>query len=84
MVEKLIEKIIHVSSLEGDIVLDPFCGSGTTLVGAKRLGRKYIGIDINEEYCEMAKKWLDETTPVPTPKFKVNTWFQGEIKNGQL
>ena len=45
----LYERIIAASSNEGDIVLDPFCGSGTTLVAAKRLNRDYIGIDIQAE-----------------------------------
>ena len=39
-------------------VLDPFCGSGTTCVVALKHGRKYVGIDINTEYCELAKKRL--------------------------
>lgn len=42
-------------SNEGDVVLDPMCGSGTTLVEAKNLNRKYIGIDISKEYVEMSK-----------------------------
>lgn len=47
----------HISSWsnEGDIVLDPMCGSGTTCKAAKQLGRNYIGIDISQEYCEIAK-----------------------------
>ncbi len=41
-----------------DIILDPFCGSGTTCVAAKKLGRHYIGIDINKEYCNIARDRL--------------------------
>src|SRR5207248_8828074 len=45
--EALLERIIKASSKEGDIVLDCFCGSGTTLAVAQKLGRKWIGCDIN-------------------------------------
>lgn len=43
---------------ETDLIFDPFCGSGTTCVAAKRLGRDYIGIDISEEYCKIARDRL--------------------------
>lgn len=49
---------IKLFTLEGDVVLDPFVGSGTTCVAAKRLGRIYIGIDINKEYCDLAEQRL--------------------------
>ena len=45
------------------IVLDPFIGSGTTAMAAKQLGRKYVGIDINEEYCQIAKQRLVQIQP---------------------
>jgi site-specific DNA-methyltransferase (adenine-specific) len=56
--EKLIAKLILASCPPEGIVLDPFLGSGTTSVVAKKLGRKYIGIDMNEEYCAWAEKRL--------------------------
>lgn len=45
-------------SNEGDVVLDPMCGSGTTCVSARDLNRNYIGIDISEEYCQLAEERL--------------------------
>lgn len=56
--EKLLAKIILAGSNEGDIILDPFLGSGTSAVVAKKLGRKYVGIEIDEEYCLYALKRL--------------------------
>lgn len=53
--EALLARIIMVSSMPGDIVLDPFVGSGTTAAVAKRLGRRYIGIDLSPEYAERAR-----------------------------
>ncbi len=53
--EYLLERIILASTKENDIVLDPFCGSGTTGVVAKRLGRKFIGIDIELDYIQISK-----------------------------
>ena len=57
--EKLIAKIILASSKKGDIILDPFLGSGTTSVVAQKLGRKYIGIEINPQYCVWAEQRLE-------------------------
>lgn len=56
--EKLIAKMILASCPAGGVVLDPFLGSGTTSVVAKKLGRRYVGIEINEEYCVWAEKRL--------------------------
>jgi site-specific DNA-methyltransferase (adenine-specific) len=57
--EKLIAKLILASTHAGDFVLDPFLGSGTTSVVARKLGRKYLGIELDEEYCLMAQKRLE-------------------------
>lgn len=56
--EELAERVIKLFSFRGDVVLDPFNGVGTTCVVAKRLGRKYTGIDISEEYCKKAEERL--------------------------
>jgi len=57
--EKMLAKIILASSDEADVVLDPFVGSGTTSVVAKKLKRHYIGIEIDEFYCCLAEQRLD-------------------------
>ena len=58
--------ILERYSKPDQIILDPFCGSGTTCVAAKMLGRKYIGIDISEKYCEIARQKLEAVdTGVP-------------------
>ena len=72
---QLAEDHIVSWSNEGDIVLDPMCGSGTTCKVAKQLGRRYIGIDISAEYCQLAKARLsgEQATPMalPTPQLTV-------------
>ena len=59
----LLERLILMTTDEGDIVLDPFIGTGTTAVAAKRLKRRYIGIDIDPKYVEITKKNLESTKP---------------------
>ncbi|MCD6429190.1 site-specific DNA-methyltransferase [bacterium] len=54
----LIQKLIMASSNPNDLVLDPFVGSGTTAVAAKRLGRRFIGIEKVKEYCQIARQRL--------------------------
>jgi len=56
--EKLCEKPIKAGCPEDGIVLDPFCGAGTALLVAKEMKRRFIGIDIKQEYCEMCEKRL--------------------------
>jgi site-specific DNA-methyltransferase (adenine-specific) len=57
--EKLLAKIILASSTENDIILDPFLGAGTTSVVAKKLGRNFVGIEIDEYFCCLAEKRLE-------------------------
>lgn len=57
--EKLIAKIVLASSNKSDVVFDPFLGSGTTSVVAKKLNRHYLGIELNEQYCLWAEKRLE-------------------------
>ncbi|MGC8964308.1 MAG: DNA-methyltransferase [Brevinematia bacterium] len=59
----LLERLLLMSTDEGDIVLDPFIGTGTTAIAAKKLGRKFIGIDIDPKYVEITNKKLEETVP---------------------
>ena len=59
--EKLLAKIILASSNEGDIVFDPFLGSGTTAVVASKLKRKYVGVEVDEYYCCLAQKRLEDS-----------------------
>jgi len=59
----LLERILLMSSDEGDVIFDPFIGTGTTAIAAKRLGRRFIGVDIDPKYVEIANKKLEEVEP---------------------
>ena len=72
--EALFEKLVYGFSESTAIILDPFLGSGTTAVACKRLGRKFIGIEISEEYCRIAKDRIMATEKGITVK---------ELKRGQ-
>lgn len=61
----LLERLIRASSREGDLVLDAYCGSGTTLVAAQRLGRRWVGIDRSQAAIDLTRSRLQP--PVPSP-----------------
>ena len=67
--EKLAWDHILSWSDKGDIVLDPMCGSGTTLKAAKELGRHFIGMDVSERYCGMSRKRISNINPCVDPDF---------------
>ena len=57
---RLLERMIKLTSKEGDVVLSPFCGSGSECVAAKRCGRNYISFEINDEYIKLANDRLND------------------------
>lgn len=60
--------MVEELTTEGDIVLDPFCGSGSTLVAARRLGRRFIGCDRSEFYCQVTMQRLAEERADASPR----------------
>ncbi len=64
--EALVEPMVMAGSAKGDTVLDPFSGAATTGLVALKLGREYIGIELNPEYVEMSKRRLDPVDAQPT------------------
>jgi modification methylase len=65
--EALLARVILSSSRPDDLVLDPFCGTGTTGAVAKRLGRRFIGIEREQSYAKAAEKRLAAVKPLPSP-----------------
>lgn len=74
--EELIRKFILASSNPGDLVVDPFCGSGTTLVVAEQLHRRWIGCDISAEYCDWAIRRIEQV-----PDWSKQDWIQFDRSN---
>ena len=61
--EQLLGRIVRARSNPGDLVLDPFGGSGTTLAAAKKLGRKWLGFELSPNYAAQTQARLDSITP---------------------
>jgi len=76
--EALAERAIRMYTKKGDLVLDPFLGVGTTLVAARRLGRKGIGIELYKKFVNTAKKVLSQQTLLEKPDQKV---IQGDCRD---
>jgi len=76
---ELANRLIRMFSFVGDTVLDPFCGSGTTMVAALRSGRNSIGVEIDPEYCRMAARYLKAETSdmFATAGLQFETWMDG-------
>lgn len=75
--EALLERIIQASSNEGDVVLDAYCGCGTTVAVAQRLGRRWIGIDITYQSISLILKRLQDQYPEKWPSVEDNIQLDG-------
>jgi len=74
----LIDRLVLMVTDENDIVLDPFSGTGTTAISAKRLGRKFIGFEIDKKYVEISQDKLEQFQP----NFKISeTYVSFYLKN---
>lgn len=59
---ELMELMLNIHSKENDLILEPFCGGGSTALACEKLNRRWIGIEISEKYCEIAKKRIEDYT----------------------
>ncbi len=64
----LLSALIELTTLENQLVLDPFCGSGSTMVAAKNLNRNYLGFDSSEDYINVARRRLEESSTLFSPE----------------
>ena len=82
--EALLDRIVRASTNPGDLVLDPFCGSATTGVFCARLGRRFVGIDIEEEFLNLGvKRMTDEFTNRQTTLLLTNNSKNGMGGGGE-
>jgi site-specific DNA-methyltransferase (adenine-specific) len=82
--EKLIAKLVLASSHMGDMVFDPFLGSGTTAVVARKLGRQFLGVEIDQEYCCWAMKRLSRAKEDPTIQgYRNKVFWERNTSNDQ-
>ena len=72
MPERVLERIVRACSAAGELVLDPFSGSGTTCVVAARLGREYLGIDVSEKYVKRSRTRIAEAPAGVAPKTEIS------------
>ncbi len=82
--ESLLYRVLLASSNPGDVVLDPFFGSGTTGAVAKKLGRRFIGIERDKKYIKVAQKRIVAVTEAPKDALKVEVRKQARVPFGAL
>ena len=75
---------IKLFTNQNDLVLDPFLGSGTTAVAAKRLGRRYVGIDINQKFYTLSKKRLQQVQPILFDEHTIQENDTGNISSSLI
>jgi site-specific DNA-methyltransferase (adenine-specific) len=76
--EELLRKVVLASSNPGDLVVDPFLGSGTTAVVAEQLKRRWKGCDLSLEYCQWAADRIERAENWPVEK-----WIEYDLENAQ-
>ena len=88
MPEQLLGRIIRTCSAPNDVVLDPFAGSGTTLAVAKKLGRRWIGTELSQDYAQRIQRRINGTEPgdslvgPPDPKLSAPSTSRGKTRRG--
>lgn len=82
--EEILAPLIEAYSQPGQVVLDPFAGSGSTLLAAAMTGRRYLGIELDEDYCAAARKRLGRIEPQHTPVAACDPEGDDPISDSQL